>query len=84
MKMLHVGVFLRSKKNKINIRRFLNKFSKNAHFSLICKADYLWTFDSKVSFFLILATSILGQNAFSACLIQNLKYGKNSYYRKSH
>ena len=34
------GVF-ESKKNKINIRGFLNKFSKNAHFSPICKADYL-------------------------------------------
>ena len=40
------GVF-EPKKNKINIQGFHNKFFKNAHFSPICKADYLSTVDFK-------------------------------------
>ena len=57
------GVF-ESKKNKINIRGFLNTFFKNAHFSPICKADYLLTIDFKGCFFSMVANAILGQSSF--------------------
>ena len=46
------GVF--EPKKQIDIRRFLNKFSKNTRFSPMHEADYLSTIDFKVWFFWIL------------------------------
>ena len=60
VKMLHAGLFLKREKN--NIRGFLNEFSKNAQISPIGKADYLLTSSFKVCLLEIFLMLNVGQH----------------------
>ena len=52
------------RKNQINIRGFLNTFSKNTFFSPIYKGDYWPTFDFKVCFFFTFSNLISRAKCF--------------------